>query len=221
MVIESNKIKKIICSEETEAIEQFIKHFNNEMNTFIEEVTSALNQLLEISPNLNLSDDKRKAYISMYLFNAIKNLICSFQLLFMGYIVASGNIMRQFMESIDMAILLNISEAEYEKFLRKGIDYRVMRASDIISRHLETTQISPAAWTEWIEFEKSYNSTSHPSAFALTECMDFSSGNLIIGSCFDANKIDGYLKEINIRISAIRTLPNILQGIYGEKHKGI
>lgn len=121
--------------------------------------------------------------------------------------------MRQFMESIDVAILFKISEEEYKKFQTKGADYRVSYAADRVSKELSSTKISPEAWIQWLEHEKHYNLTSHPSAFALSEGMDFRTGNKILGSHFDGEKMEGYRKEVNIKVSAAQTLNNLISGI--------
>lgn len=211
MNIEKNDIVKIICSGNMETIQQFEEHFTDDLDVFAETFCRAFKQFQEMNSKINM--DERTATISYYLFNGMRNLICSFQLLFLGYLIPSGNMMRQFMESIDVAILFKVSESEFEKFQRKGAYYRVGYAADKVSKHLNSTKIYPAAWKLWLEQEKHYNLTSHPSAFALSEILDFNTGNKVLGSHLDIEKMEGYRNEITNIISAAQNLENLIAGI--------
>jgi len=215
MKIERDEIIGIICSVDEETIGTFTSRFKNEMEQFVDVIVESLNQFDVIS--LNYNGEERMATILLYLFNGIRLLINAFHLLFMGYLIAAGNLMRQSMESINMAILMSIPQSEYVKFKRKGTDYKVNYASARITAMLDDTRISREAWDNWIEIETQYNLSSHPTAFALSECYDFHKHSLAIEPLYDVDKEIAYLKEIDRMINVAQNLGNIFQGILPNK----
>jgi len=216
---ELNKLdfRKEIFSDNNKVRKKFRKAFHCEIERFIEAVFRAYKTCKSIDNKCK--GNKQRSYIAAFLFSGINNLVSSFHLLISGYLVPSGNLMRQFMESLAMAILLSNRDLNYsERFEKEGNKFPVHKALNYVLKDASKLKINRRGWEEFLKIEKFYDFTSHASAFALANMFHFSrKGVVIIGADFDPAKLKAYAKEINTRISGANCLENIVEGIQREQ----
>jgi hypothetical protein len=202
----------IIQTSNNYVLEKFIESYKAEIDRFADEIYKAYQSYKEIDSECK--GDERKAYIAAFLFNSINSLIESFNLLICGHWISSGNIMRHFIESSLMAILLSRDDLDknyYEMFKDKGVNFKVVKAFDYVEKNLETLDLNKENWEKLREIKKQYNLYSHASALALCGIFDFSTHSIVIGCNFDQDKKEGYEKEIKLRISAAQSLISTIE----------
>ena len=89
----------------------------------------------------------------------------------------------------------------------------VQKAIDRVGKKkiLERLGIRPEDWRELKRVANWYSGYSHASVFAAATLRNFSRpSGLILGSEFDATKVDVYRKQLNICISAAQQLVDII-----------
>lgn len=211
--LDKSDFRKEIFSCNNKVRKKFKKTFHSEIERFLNAVFRAYKTCKSIDEKCK--GDKQRSYIAAFLFNALNNLVSSFHLLISGYVVSSGNLMRHFLESSAMAILLSNKDLNYfERFEQEGNKFPVHKAMDYVSKNVDKLKINHSNWHNFIEIGRFYNSSNHASAFALANMFHFSSkGTVVIGADFDPAKLMPYRKEIEGRISAANCLENITEGI--------
>lgn len=100
-------IHKTISIETTKDIPDvrlsFLKKYGNQVNKFIDEMSHAF--LKWRSLDSETGENEKKAHVSALVYSAINLHIVSMKLFLSGYIVAAGNLERQVIETIALAIL--------------------------------------------------------------------------------------------------------------------
>ena len=111
----------VISSNDTEK-SKIVKLFETEINDFVSHIFTAYELHESLSKKWKVkfeNDEIRFLWIEKYIYYAIHNLLCSTSLLLAGYLVASGNLVRQFFESFVMAMAFANRKIDYfEKFTR-------------------------------------------------------------------------------------------------------
>lgn len=211
--LDKSDFRKKIFSCNNKIRKKFKKTFHSEIDRFLDAIFRAYKACKSIDEKCR--GDKQRSYTVAFLFNALNDLVCSFHLLISGYMVSSGNLMRHFMESSAMAILLSNKDLNYfERFEQEGNKFPAHKAIDYVSKNVDKLKINPGNWHNFTEIKMFYNLSSHASALALANMFHFSSkGTVVIGADFDPAKLMPYRKEIEGRISAANCLENIIEGI--------
>ena len=120
---------KEILGEDEEVKKKFISNFESEITAFIDAIVESYQVWLKY--DALIGSDRRRAFVSAFLFNAISNLSVSMKMLISGYIIPSGNLVRQTIESICSAILCSneqlqfYQQVEQDKFFSKSSIKRV------------------------------------------------------------------------------------------------
>lgn len=210
---DKSDVRKIVFSDNSEVRKKFNKALSSEIEDFIEVIFKAYGGYKLI--DAGSKEDKRKSYVSAFLFNAISNLVNSTSLLISGYLIPSRSLMRHFSESSAMAILLSSRDLNYlERFEKEGNQFPVHKALNYVSRNVDKLKIDRKGWDKFVKIEKFYDSSCHASAFALASILHFyCKGMVSMGSDFDPVKMPEYEKEVKMRIGAANCLVNITVGI--------
>jgi len=203
--LKKSDFKKMVISSSKTTRKQFKKEFKKEINQFISYIFKAY-KYHRLTVSKWKSDDKRHFWVEKYLQNAIDNLLCSINHLISGYLVASGNLSRQYCESCAMAMIISNQKMKYyekhfvklDKKLEKLHKYSsnkignyktiIDEIQDEMSK-IQTNQSIQIVWgnrrkfnidcEEWKEFKKlrnSYHKFSHPSIDLLARILATSKG---------------------------------------------
>lgn len=211
MIESKSDLKKIICSNNQDILEQFLQRFPEQIDLFVQELFTAFSSYKLLDGRC--VNDEQKSYIAAYIFQALNNLIISFNLLIFGNWMASGNFIRQYLESIFMAILFShprLDKDYFQEFRKLGNEFKVYKCFDYVEKNLDYLDIDPSAWENIKKTRTNYNAYSHSSPLSLTNIISFSNHGAIIGFEYDVEKEDFYIKEIFLRISAAKNLQNVI-----------
>ena len=102
---------KEILEDDIEVRNQFVSIFREDISSFIYALSNAYRKWEKYDSQIG--QNKRKAYVSAFLFDAINSLTLSLKLFLSGYIVPSGNLFRHTIESICLAILCSNENLPY------------------------------------------------------------------------------------------------------------
>jgi hypothetical protein len=100
------KIKTEITSDDAEIRSAFLSHFNDEIDNFTNAISNAFLNWRALDNEIK--GDEKRACVSALVHTAITLHILSLKLFISGQIVAAGNLMRQVLESIALALLCSV-----------------------------------------------------------------------------------------------------------------
>jgi len=207
--LNKNDIKKIVLNNDNDIKNNFVRTFKHDIDLFIN--TALEVHLLLVELDKKYGKDKTKIHSLAFINNAFQNLICSMSLYILGYPVPSGNLMRHFIESISMTILLIDYKSKYYKdFIKLGSDFKVNDAPFIVNRNAKTLHINEKGWYILLMKRKFFNLGSHASAFALSNIINFSSQGIVLGALFDDERNIIYKKDITGKINAAECLKDFV-----------
>ena len=140
---ENEAIRLDITKEVTQDIpyvrERFLAHFEIEINEFVEHMIVAYLYWQKLESMIN--DDQRKAYVAAIVFTAINLHIVSLRLFLSGYPIAAGNLERQVIETIALAILCSEKSLDVlDRYIKNA--YSPNKAVRDLKRHSDKLQVS-------------------------------------------------------------------------------
>ena len=161
----------------------------------------------------------KKAHISALIYSAINNHIVSLKLFLSGYIIAAGNLQRQVIETVALALLCSAANLN---ILDCYIDnkYSTNKAVRDVLRHYDKINLNKNALQVLERSRDFYDEYSHPTQLTLTNLISFSkSGKLYLGATFDEGKLEQYAKELNGRVSLAMVFDNFIDGVKANVEK--
>ncbi|MBN2260293.1 MAG: hypothetical protein JW702_07095 [Clostridiales bacterium] len=208
-------LEYLIKTGNPEIREKFIEEFKEEIKVFIKNLSKAI--ILYKKFESQFRETQQEQLVSLFVFNSFNNLINSFHLFISGYSNASGNLNRQFIESIAMAILTAKNELDFfDRFMNEGNKFPVHKSLNYVKRNIKHYKtLIKENWENLIKIHKSYNDHSHSSAFTLATPFDHDrkDGSVILGPIFVELRKSLYKKEILSYIQSIDTILNLLEGL--------
>ena len=214
---ESQEFAVRIISEEllcpTDQVrEQYLLRFRHELEEFVAVMASTYLHWKKFDKTLGGSEER--AHISALLYGTINSHVVSMSLLIGGYLIPSGNIQRQALESAAMALLCSKPELG---FLKRYMEekYSTNKAVRDVVKHHEALHLNKSALKTLVKNRSFYDKFSHPTFMTLASVLGLSKpGPLFFGSSFDEGKLSGYAKEIRSKINFARIINNIIDGVW-------
>jgi hypothetical protein len=204
-------IAEEVMEDDSEVRKNFINHFSSQIDDFIIAMSSAYHNWKEF--DANIGTDMKKAHISALIYSAINSHIISMKIFLSGYIVPAGNLQRQVLETIALALLCSNPRLKVlDRFMKNN--YSTHEAVKDVSNNYQQLNLNKTAVQVMKRSQIFYHKYSHPSLLSLASLISFSrKGKLYLGASFDDGKINEYTKEINGRVSLANLFDNIIDGI--------
>lgn len=163
-------------------------------------------------------NDKR-AYTSALVHLAINTHIISMKLFLSGHAVAAGNLSRQVVESIALALVCSGKDLGIlEQFMERK--YSTNNAVRDVLRHAKKLMLNRDGVKTLRDTQKFYDNYSHPSHLAIATGMSFSErSGAYIGAAFDKGKLKEYTKEARGRVNLAKIFPNFIDGVIANVAK--
>jgi hypothetical protein len=219
--IDYSEVSAIISAEVTtdisEVRQNYLKYFRAQAESFINAMSKAYIGWREFDSNIG--PDIKKAHISALIYCAINNHIVSMKLFLSGYIIAAGNLQRQVIESIALALLCSAANLD---ILDRYMDnkYSTNKAVRDVLRHYEKLNLNRDALHVLERSRDFYDKYSHLTQLTLANLISFSeSGKLYLGATFDEGKLEQYTKEVNGRVSLAIVFDNFIDGVKANVKK--
>jgi len=206
-------IRNEIYTDSKEIKSQFKNSFEKEIENFIKNISMGYIAWKKFDSEIGNNEDK--AHISSLLYSAISNQIVSMKLLVLGYLVPSGNIQRQIIETIAMALLSSkISLGFLARY--KEQKYSTSLAIRDVLRNYSKLGINKKALQKLERLHAFYHNYSHPTLLTIGTFVsfhNFKAGHTYLGASFDEGKIKFYKKEFDTRLGIAEMFTNIILGI--------
>lgn len=211
--------------------DEFANHLAQGCQAFAEILAPAFANFPALE-KLSKDGDKQSAMVANFIFGVMDDLVVSMKLLLSGKMIASGNMMRQAVEGVCVAVLCSarepiaISKKENVVYWEVAIDEsdtrgRSYRALDHLELNRETLGIDPDAIERFKVARKKYHLFSHPNLLSTATRMRFGELNKIfVGGTFDDEKIEAYRVEINERIGLSKILPRLIRELVKRLEQG-
>jgi len=222
------EIVKELFHENSEVLNEFSGRFSKEILEFAELFSEAYKKYLELNHLIKDTENRQKAYVSGLTYLLLDNLLTSAKLFIMGYEIPSGNLMRQVIESVALAILCSLKDKIqisikknktkdihfYTSFINHKFEAKSFLALKHLDMNYDNLGINEDAINALKKSRTFYNHYSHPGGFSLASTISFEKpGKLFIGGSFDNGKMGEYKKELVQRINFCKILPNIIAGL--------
>lgn len=160
----------------------------------------------------NVGKNEELAIVSALVYAAITLQIQSMKLFLSGNTVAAGNVFRQVLESIALALLCSTKRLNV---LRLFIDdqYSTNNAVRDVVRHAQKLGLNKDALEVLKKVQAFYSMYSHPTKLTIASSMAMSGKELYVGASFDEEKLFAYRKEIEGRLGLAKTFPNFILAV--------
>lgn len=196
-----------VTSDDKEVLAEYLKHFYVDLEKFSESMASALLNWRGLDSSLK--NDERCSYISALIYTTITLEILSMKLLLTGYTVAAGNLFRQVIETLSLALLCSGKHLGIlDRFMENK--YSSQDAIRDIIRHSKQLGLKGEGVRQLGKLQKFYSKYSHPTALTIAIGMSFRTKSAYFGGSFDELKLDAYCKEIKVRVGLANDLPDLI-----------
>lgn len=196
---------------------------------FSEEITAICTNLSKAWPlfeKMAQSYDsiQQRSLVCNFIYYMIESCFSSTKLLSMGFLVASGNVLRQSMESMFMAILCshtgNLIRKEnrkettfnfYEQLIAGKSHTQAHKAAGHIEFNAATLSVNSISASNMARVRGFYNEYSHVSALALRSRVTGNDQSIFLfGGGFHEGQKEQYQKELQSRLAYTRLFENFL-----------
>ena len=148
--------------------------------------------------NLDAGSGKEepRAWVSALVYGAITLHIQSMRLFQSGHPIAAGNLSRQVIEGISLALL---SSSKQLPVLQQFIEdkYSPNYAVRDLLRHYKKLGLREDCVNVLKSAQNFYHKYSHPTKMTIAEITSFSENGLYVGASFDEGKVSEYDKEVS------------------------
>lgn len=203
------KILKEITSDDAEVRANYLKHFKSDIETFSEAMAQAVMnwQLLYA----DVKDDTNLGQVSAWVITAISLHILSMKLLVSGHIAAAGNLFRQVVETVALALLCSAKLDVLDR-VRNG-RYSTNNAVQDLLRQTKQIGIDKDAVNALRDAQVFYHNYSHPTMHTIWAGVSSSEGVPYVGASFDDEKMEIYAKEIERRLDLAGVFSNFVDAV--------
>jgi hypothetical protein len=210
-------ILKELISDDTDVRIEYLKLFEANAKAFADYMALAF--IGWRSFDNKVKGDIRRAHLSAFVYSAITLHILSLKLLLSGYTVAAGNLSRQVIECIALALLCSCKDIDVLTRFMEDKYSSTVAIRDVL-RHYKKLSLKGDALEVLKKSQDFYHKYSHVTKLTLAIGMSFSKEKgLYVGASFDEGKVGMYTKEVNGRVSLAKIFPNFIEGVAANAAK--
>lgn len=205
-----SKIFAEITTADPEVIASFLTRYDSQAAQFAEQMAQAMVAWRELD---SMVDNQEKvALVANIAYCAIMLHVQSMKLFFSGHIVAAGNLSRQVLESIAMALLCSGKALTFlDRFVSDT--YSTKNAVRDVQRHSKVLGLRKEGLVALAKAESFYHVFSHLSKMTVVATRSFSQEGLYVGASFDEGKTKAYDSEVENRLSLAMVFPNFITAV--------
>ena len=204
-------ILKELTSDDSEVRSDYLKLFESDAKTFADAMAQAFMKWRTFDNEVK--GNEKRAHVSALVYTAITLHILSLKLFLSGQTVAAGNLFRQVIESIALALLCSGKDLDVlKRFMEEK--YSSMAAVRDVLRHDKKLSLKGDALEALKNSQEFYHKYSHVTKMTIATGMSFSQkGGLYVGASYDKGKVEAYTKEVKGRLSLAKVFPNFIDGV--------
>lgn len=208
-------LRGVLLGDNADVRVQFLNHFGQLVNDFLSHAVRAYGRLRTFGRGV--AADHRAAWSEAFLFSAFNSSLTSCHLLISGFPTPAGNLMRHYGESCAMALLCSHRAIDVlQRLDGDPAKFPVASAVQTVRkrRNAELLSVNTDAWSVFQSITRWYDTYSHATVFSLTTQAKLSDrGQIFVGGGFDEFKLDGYRRELTIRVSSMDRLHDMIAAV--------
>jgi hypothetical protein len=204
-------ILKELTSDDSEVRSDYLKLFEADAKTFADAMAQAFMRWRTFDNEVK--GNEKRAHVSALVYTAITLHILSLKLFLSGQTVAAGNLFRQVIESIALALLCSVKDLDVLKRFMEDKYSSTTAVRDVL-RHDKKLSLKGDALEALKNSQEFYHKYSHVTKMTIATGMSFSeNGGLYVGASYDKGKVEAYTKEVKGRLSLAKVFPNFIEGV--------
>lgn len=205
-----SKIFLEITTDDPDVRGEYLKRFEHETKEFSEVMARVmLNWLKEHS---EAQRDEKRLQVFALVFMAVHLHVGSMKLLLSGNTVASGNLFRQTLETIALALLCSGKELDFLDRFNNG-KYSTDKAIRDVLNLVDKLGLKRGGVQALKDGQDFYHKYSHITKLTIGVAQSFSGEGIYVGACFDEGKLEYYSKEVAGRLSLARALNSFVEAV--------
>ncbi len=209
-------IRTEVVSDDAEVRAEYLKRFGSAVDRFADGMARAF--ISWRSLDAEVKNNEKRAYISALAFTAITLHILSMKFFLSGHAVAAGNMLRQVVESIALALACSGKDLGILERFMEG-KYSTNDAIRAAMHHAEKLGLNKDGVEALSVAQGFYHKYSHPSHLTIAAGVSFSKEGLYVGAAFDEGKLEAYEKEVNGRVGLAEVFSNFVDGVKANVSK--
>ena len=203
-------IKHELTADDSDVRAEYLKYFSADVSSFTDAMARAFLNWRALDDEVK--GDEKRAHVSALVYSAVTLQILSMKLFLSGYLIPAGNLQRQVLETIALALLCSGKQTGIlERYMAN--QYSTNNAVTHVRRHAETLGLNEEALKILEQSRDFYHKYSHPTLMTIATHMSFSEKGLYVGASFDEGKLEQYKKEVDGRVNLSEVFSNFVDGV--------
>jgi hypothetical protein len=199
-----------LTSDEPDVRRSYLERYGKQVEDFGEGMAKAILAWREL--DAGSEKEESRAYVSALVYCAITLHIQSMRLFLSGHPIAAGNLSRQVIEAIALALLCSSKQLTVlQRFIAD--EYFINHAVRDLLKHHNELGLRKDGVDVLKKAQKFFHKFSHPTKMTIAAITSFSEDGLYVGASFDEGKIAEYDKEVAGRVSLANVFVNFVEAV--------
>ena len=204
------KIIAEITSDEPDVRSSYLKRYPEQVEDFATGMANAVLAWRDL--DTGSEKEEGRAYVSALVYCAITLHIQSMRLFLSGHPIAAGNLSRQVVEAIALALLCSSKQLTVLQRFKED-KYSPNDAVRDLLRHYEKLGLRKDGLEVLKGAQEFFHKFSHPTKMTIAAITSFSVEGLYVGASFDDGKVAEYDKEVSGRVSLAGVFANFVEAV--------
>ncbi len=205
-----SKIIAEITSDDPEVRNCYLGRYAEQVKEFGAAMANAVLAWREL--DARAEKEEGRAYVSALVYCAITLHVQSMRLFLSGHPIAAGNLFRQAVESIALALLCSSKQLDVlQRFIEEKYSSNDA-VRDLLKQH-ERLGLRKDSVEALKDAQTFFHKYSHPTIMTIAEITSLSGEGLYVGASFDGGKVTEYDKEVSGRVSLAGIFANFVEAV--------
>ena len=204
------KIIAEITSDEPDVRGSYLERYSEQVEDFGHRMANAVLSWRDL--DAGSEKEEGRAYVSALVYCAMTLHIQSMRLFLSGHSIAAGNLSRQVVEAIALALLCSSKQLTVlQRFIADK--YSPNDAVRDLLRHHVKLGLREDGVKVLKDAQAFFHKFSHPTKMTMAAITSFSDEGLYVGASFDDGKVAEYDKEVAGRVSLAGVFMNFVETV--------
>jgi hypothetical protein len=209
-------IWKEITSDDPEVRGAYLARYTKQAERFAAGMAAAFLAWRGLDANSEKND--HHAYVSAMAYTAITLHIQSMRLFLSGHTIAAGNLSRQALEAIALALLFALKEQNVlQRFMEDK--YSSNDAIRDVAKHYKEAGLQEGGAQILEQQRNFYHQFSHPTKMTIATVTSFTAQAPYVGASFDEEKVGAYDAEVEGRVNLAEVFSDFVGAVTANVRK--
>ena len=204
------KIFAEITTDDPEVRAEYLARFDTQAKEFSEVMARVMQAWLKEHGDTQGNEKRVQVFALVYM--AIYLHIGSMKLFLSGNTVASGNLFRQTLETIALALLCSGKDLDFLDRFNKD-QYSTNYAIRDVLRNVDRLGLKEDGMKALQDGQEFYHKYSHVTKLTIGVAESFAGEDIYVGASFDKGKLESYAKEVAGRLDLARVLNSFVAAV--------